>query len=330
MAGLGKKTFTAGEVLTAADVNGYLMEQSVMVFGGTAARSSAVPTPSEGMISYLTDSDVTETFNGTAWTSVLNPPINAQAGTAYTFTRVDASRTVTASNGSASTYTIPPQADVAWPDGATLTLRNLGAGVVTIAGGSGVTVTNTAQTVAQYGSVKIIRTGSNAWTVLPDSGGASGLTLISSTTIGTGVSSVTVSNAFSSTYANYRIVINGVNTSTTTNIRIQFGATTTAYYGSQYYDSYGGGSTATDRVSNGASLLIGVTGNLDDTFSSLDVYAPNLAKPTGISGTFYGIGWSGWFGGSQSSNTQFTAFNILAGSGTMTGGTIRVYGYQNS
>lgn len=53
MAGAGKKTFTAGEVLTASDVNTYLMEQSVMVFGGTAARSSAIPTPSTGMTTYI-------------------------------------------------------------------------------------------------------------------------------------------------------------------------------------------------------------------------------------------------------------------------------------
>ena len=70
MAGLGKKTFTAGEVLTASDVNGYLMEQSVMVFGGTAARSSAIPTPSEGMTTYRTDTKQLEYYNGTAWTAV--------------------------------------------------------------------------------------------------------------------------------------------------------------------------------------------------------------------------------------------------------------------
>lgn len=70
MAGLGKKTFTAGEVLTASDVNGYLMEQAVMVFGGTAARSSAIPSPSEGMMSYRTDDDVVEVFDGTEYVSV--------------------------------------------------------------------------------------------------------------------------------------------------------------------------------------------------------------------------------------------------------------------
>jgi hypothetical protein len=53
MAGAGKKTFTAGEVLTASDVNTYLMEQSVMYFAGTAARSSAIPTPSTGMTTYI-------------------------------------------------------------------------------------------------------------------------------------------------------------------------------------------------------------------------------------------------------------------------------------
>ena len=72
MAGAGKKTFTAGEVLTASDVNTYLMEQSVMVFGGTAARSSAIPTPSTGMTSYIGTTGTAsipqiETYTGSAW-----------------------------------------------------------------------------------------------------------------------------------------------------------------------------------------------------------------------------------------------------------------------
>jgi hypothetical protein len=72
MAGAGKKTFTAGEVLTASDVNTYLMEQSVMVFGGTAARSSAIPTPSEGMTTYIGVTGTAtipqiETYTGSEW-----------------------------------------------------------------------------------------------------------------------------------------------------------------------------------------------------------------------------------------------------------------------
>lgn len=72
MAGAGKKTFTAGETLTASDVNTYLMEQSVMYFAGTAARSSAIPTPSTGMTSYIGVTGTAtipqlETYTGSAW-----------------------------------------------------------------------------------------------------------------------------------------------------------------------------------------------------------------------------------------------------------------------
>lgn len=73
MPGLGRKVFTAGEVLTAANTNGYLMDQSVMVFDSTAARSSAIGTPSAGMLSYRTDGTVYEYYNGSAWTALTNP-----------------------------------------------------------------------------------------------------------------------------------------------------------------------------------------------------------------------------------------------------------------
>jgi hypothetical protein len=70
MAGLGRKVFTAGEVLAAADVNGYLMDQTVMVFDDLAARSSAIPSPTQGMLSYLSrPMDVLQVY-GTAWADV--------------------------------------------------------------------------------------------------------------------------------------------------------------------------------------------------------------------------------------------------------------------
>lgn len=98
-------------------------------------------------------------------------PTNAQTGTAYTFVAADAEKLTTASNGSAVTLTIPPASSVAWPDNTVLRVVNYGAGAVTIDGGSGVTVTNTATTVAQYGAAVAIRTGSDAWTVVPFGGG---------------------------------------------------------------------------------------------------------------------------------------------------------------
>jgi len=65
-AGLGFKTFTTGEVLTAADTNGYLM-QGILVFASSAARSSAVTSPQEGQYSYLKDTNALEYYDGAAW-----------------------------------------------------------------------------------------------------------------------------------------------------------------------------------------------------------------------------------------------------------------------
>ena len=65
-AGLGFKTFTTGEVLTAADTNGYLM-QGVLVFASSAARASAITSPQEGQYSYLKDTDALEYYSGSAW-----------------------------------------------------------------------------------------------------------------------------------------------------------------------------------------------------------------------------------------------------------------------
>jgi hypothetical protein len=62
-----KKVFDAGEVLSASDVNEFLMDQMVQTFAGTAARGSAIPAPVEGMLTYLADSNTFEFYNGTSF-----------------------------------------------------------------------------------------------------------------------------------------------------------------------------------------------------------------------------------------------------------------------
>ena len=64
----GRKVFVAGEVLEASEVNG-IMDQTIMVFGGTAARASAIPTPTEGMFTYVSDTNSFEFWDGSAWQS---------------------------------------------------------------------------------------------------------------------------------------------------------------------------------------------------------------------------------------------------------------------
>jgi hypothetical protein len=75
MAGAGFKTFAVGEVLTANNVNTYLMQQTVMVFASAAARSSEITSPSEGMLSYRTDVNVFEFYNGSAWVALASDPL---------------------------------------------------------------------------------------------------------------------------------------------------------------------------------------------------------------------------------------------------------------
>jgi len=68
-AGLGFKDFVTGEVLTAADVDGYLM-QGIWVFASAAARDAAVTSPQEGNACYLKDTNEVLTYSGSAWVAV--------------------------------------------------------------------------------------------------------------------------------------------------------------------------------------------------------------------------------------------------------------------
>jgi hypothetical protein len=68
---MSRKVFTAGEVLAAADVNSFLMDQSIMSFAGTASRGSAIPSPVEGMTTFLEDSNHLSIYDGAAWKNSL-------------------------------------------------------------------------------------------------------------------------------------------------------------------------------------------------------------------------------------------------------------------
>jgi hypothetical protein len=83
MAGLGRKTFSPGDVLTSSDVQGYLMDQSVMVFAGTAARASAIPSPSAGMVAYSTATQL-QVYNGSAWVDLSTGYGSATGGASST------------------------------------------------------------------------------------------------------------------------------------------------------------------------------------------------------------------------------------------------------
>ena len=71
MAGLGYKDFTVGQVLTSAEVDGYLMQQTVMKFADASARTTALTgVLAEGMLSYLADTNAVEKYDGSSWTAI--------------------------------------------------------------------------------------------------------------------------------------------------------------------------------------------------------------------------------------------------------------------
>jgi hypothetical protein len=201
MAGAGYKLFATGDVLTAAQVNTYLMQQTVMVFASSAARTTALSgVVAEGMVSYLLDTNATEVYDGSAWVGIANSgditsvttgtdsgltggatsgavdlklqlAFNAQTGTTYTLVVGDLNKLVTCSNASGITVTVPPSVFSA---GNQIHIQQIGAGQVTFAQGSGVTITSTGATAsapklrAQYSAATIICTASNTFTIVGD------------------------------------------------------------------------------------------------------------------------------------------------------------------
>jgi hypothetical protein len=162
--------------------------------------------------------------------------------------------------------------------------------------------------------------------------GASGLTLISATTIGTTVSSVTVSSAFSATYDNYLITVNGGTSSNgNTYLRMTLGATVTGYYYGELFRSYAG-VTGAGNLSNGDHWFAGgaktngliMNMELQNPFlSARTIFNFNFANPTTTGEAEFAAGF-------LDNATSYTAFTLAPNAGTITGGTIRVYGYANS
>lgn len=160
-----------------------------------------------------------------------------------------------------------------------------------------------------------------------------GLRLIKKQTIGSGVSSVTVTDAFSATYENYFIKVTGGVGSGDLALNMTLGATATGYYTIGTNQQY---NTVIVGVSNGfnvSSFVSVVYGSTNALSGQIFLDMPQAAKrtvarwqATGTSTTYFRNDSQGFL----DNNTQYTAFTLTTGSGTVTGGTIYVYGYGAS
>ena len=160
----------------------------------------------------------------------------------------------------------------------------------------------------------------------------SGLTYITQATIGSGVASASVAGCFSSTYDNYKIIVNGGVGSTAQAIALVLTGSATGYYGSTIVAAFSSATPSSNAANNATSWLYAGASGPNNNYLEVDVLGPNLAKTTAAFGPYIvptttGVG--GMFAGYHDSLLQATGFSISVG-GTMTGGTITVYGYRKA
>jgi hypothetical protein len=275
--------------------------------------------------SVLTASALNSAFN--AYT------VNAQTGTTYTFVLTDQGGLVTASNASASTYTVPTNASVAYATGTRIELLNIGAGVVTLSPAGGVTLTGTT-TVPQNGRVALVKQATNTWYISPLGGG--GLTLITSSTF-SAVASVSVNSCFSAAYENYRIVIGllgSVAASNDLNLRVRAAGTdlSGAVYASSYIFNSQTGGPSRSYTAAGTSGVLGYTNDYKSLVAG-DMGSPFATERTTFTGTHMTLGsgaasQAGSLGIVVNNATSYDGFSLISATGTITG-TLRVYGYSN-
>jgi hypothetical protein len=160
-----------------------------------------------------------------------------------------------------------------------------------------------------------------------------GLWLVKTQTIGTGVASVVVANAFSANYDSYKIMINGSSGGTTAaNIGLSLGASVTGYYSGGVVYSYAAAGATPTNDNNAASWTRAAQCSTDGLNFEVTLMDPFLAKKTRMQYLYAlpEIGFNGGFGaGFHSVASSYTGFTLTVGAGTITGGTIRVYGYRN-
>lgn len=165
---------------------------------------------------------------------------------------------------------------------------------------------------------------------------AVGLWLVKTQTIGTAVASVEVTNAFSSDYKAYKIIVQGASASANNALILQLGPTSVSGYNSGYYRgavliNYATAAvTGSNDNNNTQWASIGAHGTTG-WGANFDLIGPNESTRTLLTfanaAFFADVGITG--GGYHNSTNQFTSFFLKPASGTFTGGTVYVYGYRD-
>lgn len=162
---------------------------------------------------------------------------------------------------------------------------------------------------------------------------AVGLWLVKTQTIGSGVSSVTITSAFSAEYDNYRVVVSNTQftVSDTTFLVRPDNVSSSVYYGGGYFALFSGGGLSQYVLNAGNAGGVGITTSGQKATIIFDVSEPfNSSSWTRFHGMpSIGNLYTAQYSSMAATTASYTSLTMLPASGTMTGGTIRVYGYRN-
>jgi hypothetical protein len=157
----------------------------------------------------------------------------------------------------------------------------------------------------------------------------SGLVYVASATIGSAVSSVTLSSCFNSTFTAYKIVVAGGTTSADAQLYLKLGASATGYYAIKAFYVYSSGSSFTGTDNNAAQwTTTGFSINGQGMSACIELQNPFLAAYTYMSASAAATTIGGQVTGVHQVATSYSALTITPSAGTMTGGTVTVYGYR--
>ena len=170
--GLTDSNAASGAILvgTGASTTAWTTTPSINITGnasGTAATVTGAAQTAITSVGTLSALDVTGAV--TAGSLVAPLAFNAQAGTTYTFVLADAGKMVTSSNGSAQTFTVPPNSSVAYAVGTQIIVQNIGSANCTLAQGSGVTIQSkdsNKEIDGQYAAATLIKTATDTWSLI--------------------------------------------------------------------------------------------------------------------------------------------------------------------